>query len=545
MTKFKIFLLFIAIQSILNAQTVNYITSNSIISNPERGLSKYSITASNYATVTNANNLSVTTLNNWKNSNDKITVVYRFFNLDAFINSNINSTYLNNIQNDFNNIRTAGLKVIVRFAYSDAITTNPQQPTKSQILTHISQLSPVLTSNKDIILALQAGFIGTWGEWYYTNSTEFGTEDNISNTQWLNRKEIIDAMLTATPTEISTQVRYVGIKKTLYGTSQLDNTTAYQNSANARIGFYNDAFLNNYGDMGTYSVGNCVNPVGTEDYNYLSNETKYLPMTGETNGLNPCNSGFRTTGSNALNEMELTNWSCINRDYHLNFWNQVISSNHYNDILKKIGYRFVLNSSTISLNNSDLNLTLNINNVGFARPFKARNVYLVLKNTSSSETIIRQINTDIRTWESAININQNFNLNNLNGTYNLYIWMPDNDSTLNTRPEYCIQFANDNTWDNTTGYNNLSQSITLNNLSSEEFNNNSEISFYPNPSKDFIFFNNNNLGEEIDFYNTNGQLVLTKRISKQNKVDINDLPKGIYVLKLKNNLKNNSLLLKE
>jgi hypothetical protein len=37
--------------------------------------------------------------------------------------------------------------------------------TKAWMLRHIDQVSPLLHDNEDVIDALQAGFIGTWGEW--------------------------------------------------------------------------------------------------------------------------------------------------------------------------------------------------------------------------------------------------------------------------------------------------------------------------------------------------------------------------------------------
>jgi hypothetical protein len=444
------------------AQTVNYTASTDIFANPERGLQKYSITANNYATTAGANNLSVSTLNNWKNSADKVTVVFRYFLMDAFMSTNINSIYLDNIQTDFDNIRTAGVKAIIRFSYSNAQGASAQQPSKAQILAHITQLAPIIAANKDVIFSHQAGFIGTWGEWYYTNSTEFGTEGSISATQWANRKDIVDAMLAATPAEIPIQVRYPLIKTTMYGNTQLTAGTAYQNTANARIGFFNDAFLNNWGDQGTYGTGECTNPVGTATYNYLSNETKYLPMTGETNGLNPCGGGMRTTPTNAINEMGLTNWTTLNRDYHPDFWSQ-FEANQYGDVLRNLGYRFVLNSSTVVqlANSTDaFNLSLDLNNVGFARPFKQRNVYLVLKNTTTNAITTQLINTDIRTWETAVSINQNINPGVL-GTFKLYLWMPDSDPALASRADYSIRLANTGTWEAATGYNDLLRTITL------------------------------------------------------------------------------------
>lgn len=535
--KYISLLFFLISQTIIVlGQTVTYQPSTEIIPNPQRGLQKYSITSSDYATDSGTNNLSVTTLNSWKTSTNKVTVVYRYFLLDAFLNSDINSTYLSNIQTDFDNVRTAGLKIIVRFSYSNAEGTTPQQPIKSQILSHISQLTSILNNNKDIIISHQAGFIGTWGEWYYTNSTEFGTDGNITTAQWLNRKEIVDAMLVATPQEVPIQVRYAGIKTTMYGNTLLTEQTAYQNTANARIGFYNDAFLNNYGDQGTYSVASeCTNPIGTTEYDYISNETKYLPMTGETNGFNPCNGGLRTAGLNAINEMNLTNWTTINRDYYIPFWDGVISSNHYDDILKNLGYRFVLNSSVVSSNNSGFNITLNISNVGFARLFKQRNVYLVLKNVATNVITTELINTDIRTWETSVSITENFNLN-LEGTFQLYLWMPDNETSLENNSNYSIQFANTNTWDSSTGYNNLFQTISLETLGLEDHLDDEKILVYPNPASDYIIIKlKNNTEEKIEIYNVNGQLIKSTSVSNNQKLNIAKLPNGIYFVNLLNN----------
>lgn len=464
MKKILILLLVIGGQIFLIGQTRYYKPSTNIIANPERGLQKFSITAEDYATSDSTNNLPISILNNWKNSSDSVTVIYRCFLLKNFIAADIDSTYLNNIQTDFNNIRTAGLKVIVRFAYyypDKTVKPIPQQPSKSQILLHISQLSPILSNNKDVIFSIQAGFIGAWGEWYYTNSSEFGTKDSITDYQWKNRKEIMDALLAATPVKIPIQVRYVKIKKRLYGSSRLTDTTAYKNNTNARIGFYNDAFLNNWGDNGTYSVSDsCDNPIGTPDYNYLANETKYLPMTGEINGMNNCSGVDRTTGKNAVLEMDSTNWTTLNRDFDTTFWNQVIASGHYDEILKSLGYRLVLNSSTVTSKGKSFDLTLNITNVGYARPFQQRNVYLVMKDVITNNTTKYLIDTDIRKWENSFSINQSFDLG-LTGKFKLYIWMPDKEASLQLRPDYSIKFANTGIWRSATGYNDLLQTINL------------------------------------------------------------------------------------
>lgn len=514
-------------QTPLLAQTVSYTESHDIIANPERGLQKYSITNDTYNTTSNYSNLNLNALIGWRTGSDKVTVLFRYFLLNHFLTSDISQTYLNNIRNDFNIIRNAGMKCIIRFSYSNAQSPEIQQPNKAVILSHLSQLSPLLQENKDVILTHQAGFIGTWGEWYYTNSSEFGTDGNINATQWQNRKDVIESMLLTTPAEIPIQVRYAQIKQTMFGSTALTPTTAYQNTPQARIGFFNDAFLNNWGDQGTYSVNNSTqNPVGTADYNYIASETLYTPMTGETNGLN----APRTDASNAVFEMESVNWSLLNRDYYQAVWDNWISDGYYDQILKKLGYRFVLNSSTVTTIESGFNLTLDITNIGFARPFKHRDVYLVLKNTETNDTTTYKVNTDIRTWEDSISISQDFNLA-ASGIFQLYLWMPDHDTLLSTISDYSIQFANQGMWDSATGYNNLLQTVNLTTMGIGKFPVKNELNVYPNPASNTITLAFNT-SEKIKIFNSTGKLVKETTVSDNGSIEVSELLNGMYFIHL-------------
>ena len=475
--KKKILILLLLVSSLnVISQTVLYSESASIISNPERGLQKYSSTSSDgivslLPTFT-YNQLNQTTLTNWRTGTDKITVVYRYFILPSI---DLNSTYLTNMQTDFNRIRNAGLKSIIRFAYTNDCDTgcdtgtNPQQPTKAQILEHISQLSNVINTNKDVILSIQCGFIGTWGEWYYTGSTEFGHKGTVSSTQWQNRKQVVDSMLSNFNIDIPLQVRYANAKRQMYGSA------VPTNFGQDRIGFYNDAFLNTYGDMGTYNVSSkLTNPVGTSDYNFIANTSKYLPMTGETNGLN----APRTDAVNAINEMNQLNFSVLNRDYFTQNWNNWIASGHYNQIVKSLGYRLVLINSNLSGNI----LTLNIDNVGWSKVLFPKKTYLVLRNANGD--IKRLTNIDIRTLNKGLNtVSVTIPSDIPDGSYSVLLHIADKN--LENKPEYSIQFANNNTFELTTGYNNLSQNYVKGVLV-DIFQ---SVVIYPNP-----FINQINIG---------------------------------------------------
>lgn len=434
---------------------VNYTPSTSIIANPERGLQKYSKNVSSTGTYSFVNQ---TTLINNRTGADKVTVLYRYIMLTAYMNTDvIDNTYLTNLQTDFDRIRNAGIKVILRVSYNNDTTTNTQ-PLKARILAHIQALAPIINLNKDVITFIQAGFIGKYGEWYYTGgSTEFGDTSSINTTQWVNRKEVVDAMLNSFDASIPLQVRYANAKKQMYGSGQINTLNAYQNTPVSRIGFYNDALLNEDGDMGTYSINGCTNPVNTVNYNYIANASQFLPLSGESNGINPCDGGFRTTGINAVNELNVLNFSVLNRDYEPNVWQGWINTGHYDEILRNLGYRLVLVSSNLVGNS----LTLNINNVGYAKLLFQKKFYLVFRNISNVE-YKRLLPIDIRTLNKG---NNTLNITVPNdvplGTYSLFIHIADNTTSLEARPEYSIQFANTSIFESNTGYNNLNQTITI------------------------------------------------------------------------------------
>lgn len=437
--------------NILTTKVVNYIETSDIIFNPERGVHKYTknITDGEYDL------LDESFLNEYKNSIDKVSVIFRYVLLEDYFNTDvIDNTYLDNLQSDFDAIRNSGMKVIIRIAYNIDNKVNTQ-PSKSRIISHIEALAPTFNQNKDVILSYQAGSIGKYGEWYYTdNSSEFGDEGNINQSQWLNRKDVVDAMLTNFE-DLPIQVRYASAKRSMYGNEQINNNTAYQNNAISRIGFYNDAFLNSYGDMGTYDIDNeCDNPVGSLDFNYIKNASQYLPLTGETNGMNDCDGGLRTSGANALYELDLLNFTLLNRDYNLDVWDEWVTSGEYVDIVNKLGYRLVLTSSILTGNK----LSLNINNKGFSKLLFEKKLYLILRKDNTDIKV--QITFDVRTLpkgNNTININIPNNLDP--GEYELLLQIADKN--LDNRPEYSIRFANSGTWETETGYNILNQTIKL------------------------------------------------------------------------------------
>ena len=85
-------------------------------------------------------------------------------------------------------------------------------PSKTDVLKHISQLKPILTLNQDVILTMQAGFVGPWGEWH--GSTNFA--DDLEA-----RQQIVSALLDAVP-ERNVGIRTPKHKQALYTSASTD-----------------------------------------------------------------------------------------------------------------------------------------------------------------------------------------------------------------------------------------------------------------------------------------------------------------------------------
>src|SRR5690606_40228847 len=93
-------------------------------------------------------------------------------------------------------LREFGMMAIIRFAYSSI--ENEADAPLATIETHLDQLQPLLHRNVDVIAAAEAGFIGAWGEWYYSSN-------GLNNTE--NRRAVLEKWLSVLPAVRMVQVR--------------------------------------------------------------------------------------------------------------------------------------------------------------------------------------------------------------------------------------------------------------------------------------------------------------------------------------------------
>ncbi len=363
------------------------------------------------------------------------TLVHLNIRLDDWRETDIPQGILDSLDVNFADIRHAGVKAIIRFAYNKGPYPDSEpDASKAQILRHIKQLTPLLRKNSDVIAWVEAGFIGAWGEWH----TSTNGLDNITDKQ-----EILNALLAAIPDRF-VQVRYPANIIEMYPDPM--------DAAKARVAHHNDCFVSSNTDVGTYERDGVITI--ERDQKYLAELTRFTPMSGETCAPNPP----RSECASALQEMNLLHVTALNEGYHkgiLRSWEQ---GGCMENIKMRLGYHFTLTGTVFNEEvrpGGILNLTVQLQNTGFANLVNERPVYIILIGQGAEPYSVK-LDIDPRRWEfgnSSFNVKLHIPSNAPEGEYRIALWLPDASESLRDNQLYAIQFADDNMWDESTGYN--------------------------------------------------------------------------------------------
>jgi hypothetical protein len=450
--------------------TVTYRADDSVLANPSRGF--YHVSETHYIDADGAGwtPMDGPTVRSWRS--EGITQVLLDVYLEHFGGAdgawNLTPDLLRRIDADFATARSAGVGVIVRFAYAlppDGVWPPPTpygDAPVARTLHHIHQLGPVLRRNADVIETVQEGFIGLWGEGYYTDYFSDPADPSIVTDQnWIDRGQVLHALLNELPKSVTVQVRTMYMKQRILGVptgteGALTPSQAFSGSDLSRVGHHNDCFLASPDDFGTF----LSDPLSLDE-DYLAADSRYVPVGGETCTVNPPKSEWPS--AKAL--MEQFHYSYLNTEYNqdvLSTWGDA----GYEEASKRLGYRFTMLRGAFSTQvvaGHRLHVDLTVRNSGFTSPYQKRPVQLVL--VGDNHTYRLALPADPRRWAPAQDsrIRTDVALPDWvqPGTYHLALALPSASADLAHRADYAIRTANVGTWNAANGWNELGVTVRV------------------------------------------------------------------------------------
>lgn len=435
--------------------TVYYTETEEQMANPERGfyVQKY------YTTANMEEVASVDAIRASRDLSHITLYLHSYYMADSvsgapnYMASDISQEFLDRLDQNMNALREAGAKVVLRFsyAYHHNIKKKPWDATPEWALRHMDQIAPYLAKHADIIFCVQAGFIGSWGEWYYTtNYPQNPSKDEGYETRW----PIAEKLMEIVPADRQICFRQPQFKMRYLRThgmevAPLTEEEAFQPTIKARWAGHNDCFVSGDGDVGTYH--------NDEERDFWAKDTKYTLMGGET-----CKECNYSGGENAIKEMEKYHWTYICNSYHPDILKSWQSSGHYFTIKRRLGYRLALDKAYWTQEpkaGEAFNVEITLHNSGFAAPANKRGVELVfVSETNPEEKYVYPQTEDPRRWyageKRVIDLTCTLD-SEMKGAYKLYLNLPDPYDSLHDNPLYSIRLANENMWEETTGYNHL------------------------------------------------------------------------------------------
>jgi len=415
-------------------------------SNPERGL---------YSTSAISNRVPAAP---W-GSSSLMTLQIKEFTLPT--NSGpLPDSFLAEVDKELSVFYNSDIKVIILFAYT--YVANGEDAPVDIVIKHIEQLGPILNKHKGVIALTHAGFAGAWGEWGYHRSTNDLVLGPNKTGKW--RGMIKDALLGHFPGMIAFR------RPNFIGPANLDDSynfgdwfshvplssIRFNGGPQSRVALYNDCFLDGATNGSWYD--DYDGTTTSQDKLIAMTVTRITPAGGETceaGGLNEY-----TTGKSAILEMTASHWDYLNASY----WNKIYESwspEIRSEIVRKLGYRYVLKSASIPASaESILKMQLVVENVGFGKLYNPRPLKIVLVGDVTYEiAALTDCRVRMPLAQSEATLNLVVPISSVNpGTYSLHLVMPDDNID---RVGCKIRFANIDTWDSTTGYNNLHAKITI------------------------------------------------------------------------------------
>jgi len=379
--------------------------------------------------------------------NNGSTLVLNNYYLEDYRDTLIAESYLDVVRQNMQALREGGCKCVLRFAYTSSTQQYPHDAPVELVLQHIEQIQPILQEYADVIFAMEAGFVGVWGEWYYTT---YFKENPVTNEDYADRRRVLDALLEALPAERQVCVRTPEFKLRCYGLSLADTITraeAFSDLPKARLAAHDDAFMANSSDMGTFTM--------KYHRTYWAAETRYTIYGGES-----CQPGDYANCENSIAQMRDFHIAYLNMSYHKAVIAGWQKGGCLDEMKRLIGYRLYATEVATTKEpkaGEDLKVIVSLLNEGYSAPKNPRDIKMLLVNKSNPQDVVTIVpDCDPRFWfPDELHQVQVVFKSVKAGQYDICMALPDPKPNLADDPRYAIRLANVDCWDETKGYNRL------------------------------------------------------------------------------------------
>lgn len=376
------------------------------------------------------------------------------------IDYELDDVFFKSLRATFENCRKNGCTIAVRFRYDANGKKNPEPESFEKVLGHISQIKQdgILEDYKDILMFVESGFVGSWGEQHSGKYTSLEY-----------KAELLDAMLDCIPSPIPVTVRTPNIVAKWAGVPQneLDKLVAEEGSKGARIGMYNDGYMGSDSDLGTFSNRKI-------ETDWMNRQMLHTYYGGEFSGNLDWAKKYDTyLPENAIPEMYKTHLSYINANIYQLYKDYAFSeqydvegvdnSAYYGQTVFKfvrdhLGYRFVLRNSKLSENvekGGELNLDFTVENTGFANPIRTQKAEIILERDGNY--LKTEADIDTTKWYSRQKTSQRLSMKipgELSaGKWNVYIRFSVGNNDISQGYMRSVRFANEGVWNPALGAN--------------------------------------------------------------------------------------------
>ena len=238
---------------------------------------------------------------------------------------------------------------------------------------------------------------------------------------------------------------------------------AFDGSVPSRLGYYSDGFMGNASHYAMYVLP------GESDFSEA--DTLYAIQEGEISD----GTAYKLKPRQVMIDCHRYHQTALHRGGDA--WNLVSrtwkNNGDYDEVARSLGYRFRLVKATLPARlppGSQLDLSLEMANDGCAPIMNPRKVEIVLRIRSSGETYVLEVDQGRgnRLWlpgpgeTKTLNVSGGLPTGMQAGVYEVLLNLPDPYPSIHDRPEYSIRLANQGLWEETSGYNALKHSLSLN-----------------------------------------------------------------------------------